>query len=76
MAKLLESERDAADGAQICRDVIACNAIAAGGTNGELPPLLTQVDSDTVRLRFNHPVKRFTWQQFLDTLDELTHLLL
>ena len=76
MAKRLESEWNATDCAQVRRDVIAGNAIAAGGTNGELPPLVTQADRDTVGFWLDDPVERFSWQQFLDALDELAHLLL
>ena len=61
MAKRLESKRNATDGAKVRRDVIPGNAVAAGGADGELAPLVTQADRDTVGFWLDDPVERFAW---------------
>ena len=76
MAKRIEPERDGADGAEVGRDVVAGNAVAAGGAAGEQAILKTKADRDAVGLGLDEPLERLAGQELLHAVNKVAHLLL
>ena len=74
LAKRVEPERYGADGAQVGRDIVAGNAIAAGGAAGEQAVLKPQADRNAVGLRLDDPLERLAGQELLNADNELAHL--
>ena len=64
LAKRIEPERDGADGAEVRRDVVAGNTVAAGGAAGEQAILKTEANRDAVGLGLDEPLERLAGQGF------------
>ena len=76
MVKRIEPERDGTDGAEVGRDVVAGNAVAAGGAEGEQAILKTKADRDAVGLGLDEPLERLAGQELLHAVNKVAHLLL
>ena len=70
----LQPQRNAPDGFQIGRDVIAGRAVTARRANGENAFLVTEIDRHAIHFWFDHPFEFFAGQQFLHALDKLPDL--
>ena len=67
-------QRDAADGAQVMRDVVAALAVAARGAERELALFVGEGDGDAVELELDHVFDGFAWKQLAHASIEFAQL--
>ncbi len=63
----MQLERDAQHGADVVRNIVADDAIAARGPIFKMALLVHQCHGDAVDLQLDHPLDRFAGQQLRDT---------
>ena len=66
-------QREATDGAEIRRDVVASFAVPSSRSQDNFAFFIAKADGDAVNLGFDRPVEFCLWQKFMDPLDKISH---
>lgn len=66
-------QREAADGAEIRRDVVAPFAVPSSGSQDNFTFFITKADGDAVNLGFDRPIEFCIGQEFMDPPDKISY---